>query len=90
MGGGEQEIKIEREQEDVVKGLVTFWHRLSMVYNREEVKGILGRGSWSSYAFPTWSWEQCVQYMLKRSDTRHRVLREALKPNLELWQYRQI
>lgn len=44
MGGGEQEIKIDGEQEDVVKGLVTFWHRLSMVYNREEVKGILGRG----------------------------------------------
>lgn len=52
MGGGEQEIKIEREQEDVVKGLVTFWHRLSMVYNREEVKGILGRGIMIKLCFP--------------------------------------
>lgn len=40
----EEEIKIERDQEDIVKGLVTFQHRLSMVCNREEVKSILGRG----------------------------------------------
>lgn len=40
-----------REQEDIVKGLVTFWHRLSTVYNRE-VKGILGRGSMIKLCFP--------------------------------------